>query len=154
VQRRLAERISKVGTTYRGSPIVAERRDAGPGPHAGDRLPDPVLTDGRRLSDALGDGLRHVLLVHGADAGALAAEIERRGLGDLVVVKTFGSDLPPLDPRVARALDFRTAAVFLIRPDLHLALCARGLNPHELAAAVGAALDAVFPRPGPFPSRA
>jgi hypothetical protein len=123
--------VSQLGIHYRDSPIVQEgeprlRR----GPRAGDRLPDIALTrDGRpcRLHDALVAPRFHLLLCGGAP-GAWSAEqlaAVRGRYGDLLAVhhltrEAAAGALHDADGRALARLGVAAAAVYLVRPDLHI----------------------------------
>jgi 2-polyprenyl-6-methoxyphenol hydroxylase-like FAD-dependent oxidoreductase len=141
VQRRLAEGISKIGVNYRNSPVVTG--GAGDGVKAGDRLPDPALSDGRRLSDVVSDGLKHVLILCG-DPEPLLREIARRDLTHLIAPIVMPRDLPD-DGTIARLFAFRVGTnAVLVRPDLHIGWRGHGPDAAALVAPFQRALDLVF----------
>lgn len=126
VQRRIAERSSQLGVTYRRGPLGGRGRD----PRPGDRLPDRALrrADGTatRLYAETGPGWALV----GGTAALHAAARARLGA---VAALTAGD--PPAQPAL------------LVRPDGHLGW--RGTDPHRLTAWLDRALgDAARSAPG------
>ncbi|MBV9076456.1 MAG: FAD-dependent monooxygenase, partial [Methylobacteriaceae bacterium] len=168
VQQRLAEGVSKIGTSYRDGPIVAEAGGRlGGAPRAGDRMPDPELAPGRRLSDELSGGLRHHLLAIGPDRAAAAfaarTELVARGLGDLVTVREVTATgegradaLPDPNDAIVGALAMPPGEtqLVLVRPDLYLAFRGRAgrEGPEALARELGALTDRIFARRDPVAS--
>lgn len=167
MQRRLAKGISKIGTNYRESPIVVAAGERGGGPRAGDRMPDPELAASGRLSDHIGDGLQHCLLIYGGDVRVKEAArrvIETRGLADLVSLRCVGrADVSETRDYIhdatgtlhdAFGVKPRHNAMFLVRPDLYLAFAGRGDGEAmgDLISSLGEAIDRTFRRPPANPA--
>ncbi|GIF21151.1 3-(3-hydroxyphenyl)propionate hydroxylase [Paractinoplanes tereljensis] len=94
--------LRQLSLTYRGGPLAAEHR-ATPGPvRAGDRAPDGLLPDGRRVFDLL-RGPHATLLAFGWD-------------GDL----PFDPAHRISDPETIKAYAVREPTLFLVRPDGYL----------------------------------
>jgi 2-polyprenyl-6-methoxyphenol hydroxylase-like FAD-dependent oxidoreductase len=109
----------EAGYSYAGSPLIAEE----PGntaewetsrytPHArpGVRIPHMWLDDGRATQDILGDDYTLLDLRGDCDAAPLAAAF-----------RALGAPLKVLHLDERRVRDVYGAAVFLLRPDLHIA---------------------------------
>ena len=152
VQHNLALNQSEIQISYRGSQIVSEwGRGFGHAPKPGDRMPDPELAPGERLSDRLsGDPLAHHLLAFGANDALLAGlrdAVKSRSLGGLVMIHSADE----LGATAAKAFgaNGRGPLLALIRPDLYVGFRAVGSN--GLAEAFGKALDRLFAAPSGKP---
>jgi FAD binding domain len=108
----------EAGYSYAGSPLIADE----PGnvadwetshyaPHArpGVRIPHMWLKDGRAMQDVLGDDYTLLDLRGDCDAGPLAAAF-----------RALGAPLDVLHLNEERVRTVYGAAVFLLRPDLHI----------------------------------
>lgn len=148
VRRRAFRVVSQLGIRYRSSPAVREGTPAlTAGPQAGDRLPNlPVTVDGRATSlqaqvSPLGF---HVLCCGEVDRTAGAALIARRSLTRHAIVP---ADAVTRDTLASLGVDGRRvrSALYLVRPDGHVAYRCAGHDTVEL----GAWLDRWLPRSAP-----
>lgn len=110
VQRAAVGFISETAIQYRGSPIVEDH--GGPGSlHAGDRVPNSALPDGRRLLEALASARSLLLLVNTPDLPS-GIPADTPHLAVLAIDTAANPELAPV---------FGSAPqMFIIRPDGYL----------------------------------
>ena len=155
VQRRLSHGASKLGVSYRGSPIV----DQSPARHlafghtaapaAGDRAPDATLTEGGRLYDVFGETTGFTLVIFAgtgtrptdrSDVGAVEQAIARWTADRIVQVLVIASAASPVpqrtivdhDGHLATSYGIDDVGLILVRPDLHIGFRSDNLAPSAL----------------------
>jgi 2-polyprenyl-6-methoxyphenol hydroxylase-like FAD-dependent oxidoreductase len=131
--------VSELGIHYRRSPAV---REGNPrlrtGPRAGDRLPDARLTlDGQPVwlqRQVIGAHLS-LLLCGDPQRWSVLADLEQRSRGLIKVISLSRRPIPGAlvddTGKIFDRLGVRDAAVFLVRPDGHIAFRSAG---HQLGA--------------------
>lgn len=120
VQKAIAGFMSETAIDYRGSTLSADHGGTG-SLHAGDRVPNPTLADGRPLLGALSTGRSVLLLVNTPDlpSGVPAATPHLAVLS----LQIIPGDTPDSAPDAELAQSLGTApAFFVIRPDGYLGL--------------------------------
>ena len=150
VRRRLARFVSQTGIRYRGSPLSLEAHGAARldsrAPRAGDRAPDVELAPSRWLAELL-HGPRHALLLFGGQSTAL---LERFATMRDEVASRYGQLVSPviirLDPAhpaigevdrrgaAHERYGARQGAIYLVRPDGHIAFRGAGTDVEVLRA--------------------
>jgi 2-polyprenyl-6-methoxyphenol hydroxylase-like FAD-dependent oxidoreductase len=150
----IARFVSETGIHYRHSPLSVEGHGATRlgrhAPHAGDRAPDVVLRPGRRLAELL-HGPQHTLLLFAGASTALidhfstlAEEVGARH-GALVKPVLLRRDpaYPPvgevdLSGAVHERYGADPGAIFLVRPDGHIAFRGAATDTEALKATLRA----------------
>jgi 3-(3-hydroxy-phenyl)propionate hydroxylase len=123
---------------YRGSPLSSAGDELAAGPRPGEAMPEQALADGRHLTDRLGPSFTVLLLNLQAIDEALAAEIAAAQGGSLpVALCRLGRE--EADGPVFAALGASQGAVYLLRPDGHVAARWRHPAPGALRAALARA---------------
>ncbi|MGJ7510448.1 FAD-dependent monooxygenase [Variovorax sp. GT1P44] len=105
---------------YEHSPLSSEGDELAAGPRPGEVMPDQPLAPGLHLTDWLGPAFTLLLLNMDGTDTTLAAEIATVQAGPLAVVVR---ELPrgSADPSVFESLGAGHGAVYLMRPDGHVA---------------------------------
>jgi 3-(3-hydroxy-phenyl)propionate hydroxylase len=123
---------------YEGSPLSSESDELAGGPRPGEVMPDQPLLHDLHLTDWLGPDFTVLLLNIDSTDAMLTQDIASMQKGPLPVVVR---QLPPgsVDKSVFEALGAENGAVYLLRPDGHVAARWRRVPPGALPRALSRA---------------
>jgi 2-polyprenyl-6-methoxyphenol hydroxylase-like FAD-dependent oxidoreductase len=131
VSSKMTRTVAQLEINVRRSPIVEDHRIFPTGPHAGDRAPDAIFMQGgveTRVFEQL-LGTTHVVFAHCVDVETL--ETLRRGLPAAIARVVVADEGDELEERYHLGAG---PALWVVRPDGHIAYRQSGDNPEPLLA--------------------
>jgi 3-(3-hydroxy-phenyl)propionate hydroxylase len=138
--------------TYSESPLTpypGRDADFASGPTCGSAAPNAKLADGTHLLDRAGNGMTAILFCDGSPSVEQAAllkqlrQLDTRFVSLLIQSPGFSSGPGAIsdgDGAIARLFDAASGALYLLRPDLHIAGRWKAIIPGEILQTAGICL--------------